>query len=510
MSTAFVGEVSAVATTADFTKYNTITDAKRNVSADRLIDHYYQTVCTATDTQDVERFFVRLLRHCGADDPKVRAFLGLEDLPVVDDDPLFPTAITLSPGLKRIIAPFTEEILDHQARLQQISQAQRQRHQPDKTAILDEADGALRNGMRGSGRDRTEDLKDALRMYRSVLNDPVSGRDYAIWFNVGWILWQLESNLPEAEEAFYQAARLSGSVTDLLHLYSLRHLAYMEALQGKNREAYVTITKALAQSPDDADLLYDAGRYAARLERLDNGAVLMEKAFDAKPLFLVLALSEPDFQEMGLEPRVRGFLSDRREKAIADVQTERARFQRAVSAIREAAEQSGLTITLPEALSQEVESASLPSGADFFSLREMAPRIAHSTHAALETANGVLQQNIERISGEIEGYQKQVDHIKKNFELWRNTIKWIEREAKEAGFSLKPGNAMDEMKLRMQKKLERVRDARANYDQAKDNLAQAVEAVKDQIPGLDKNIAEAKAHRQKLIAAQEWLSAQQI
>ena len=69
--------------------------------------------------------------------------------------------------------------------------------------------------MKASGRDQEEWYKDAARLLRDVLDNPIGRGNYVAWFQTGWLKWKFQRNLAEAEEAFYQAARLSASKAPL-------------------------------------------------------------------------------------------------------------------------------------------------------------------------------------------------------------------------------------------------------------------------------------------------------
>jgi tetratricopeptide (TPR) repeat protein len=129
-----------------------------------------------------------------------------------------------------------------------------------------------------------------------VLNNPIGSRDFIAWFQIGWLKWKDKQNLSEAEEAFYQAARLSNTVERYpYYAQSTRHLAYIQYLQGKHQEAYSTIQKALRVAAHDHDILYDAARYAAKTQRGQEALALLEKCIDVRPQTIVTMFSEPDF-----------------------------------------------------------------------------------------------------------------------------------------------------------------------------------------------------------------------
>ena len=149
--------------------------------------------------------------------------------------------------------------------------------------------------MKASGRDQEEEYKDAARLLGDVLANPIGSRNYVAWFQTGWLKWKFKRNLPEAEEAFYQAARLSASTADLYHAYSLRHLAYVKDLQGRAAEAYDNIHKALRVAPNDHDTMYDAARYAAKTGSEREALELLDRCIDLQPQTTITMFSEEDF-----------------------------------------------------------------------------------------------------------------------------------------------------------------------------------------------------------------------
>ena len=505
MSTALPGK-------AIIAEINDVSDGKQSVSVDRLIDHYHQLVCTAGDARDVENFFVRALHRQRLGDENMASFLGLSRLPEISEENENPSA-SLDESVRQAIAPFANEVLSHQEKLREIAASLRRLHQPEQLKVLNEAETALRNGMRGTGRDRLEDLRDALRLLRSIQADPVSGRDYYIWFDIGWILWQLDGNLVEAEEAFYQAARLSATAGDWLHNFSLRHQAYMQYLQNKHKLAHATITKAVAHTPDDAETLYDAARYAARAERNAEALAHLDRCFDVNPMVLVYALGEEDFQETGMEPQVRSLLTAKRDTGLSVLRTEVARWRRAIAAVREAGEQSNVPVEISADLNEKavMEYAGISdTDVDYLGLKDAIHNVEGKSDAVRASGKASLEKAIAALDADAEKYQRQIDQIKKVWEHWRAQVKWLEQEAKEAGYTLKQGGPMEAIKLRMQKKFDRVRDARMSYEASRENLEVAVKEVKEKIPPLQNSIASVRERRGKIEAARDWLTAQDI
>ena len=114
------------------------------------------------------------------------------------------------------------------------------------------ADKWLNHGMRNSGNEQEDDFKDAFRLLREVIKNPIGNQDHVTWFQLGWLLWKYKGELSEAEKAFYRASRLSTPQNDLYHKLGIRHLAYMQYLQGRHEDAYTTIQKVIGtiESPD--------------------------------------------------------------------------------------------------------------------------------------------------------------------------------------------------------------------------------------------------------------------
>jgi tetratricopeptide (TPR) repeat protein len=188
-------------------------------------------------------------------------------------DAIYTQTEVLQEGFEGIAA----RIMEHQEMLQEIANILRRPYGTKALELLQEADRALKNGMKTSSRDQQEEFKDAVRLLRDVLDNPIGSRNYAAWFQTGWLNWKFKGNLAEAEEAFYQAARLSGPKADLYHAYSLRHLAYIQYLQGRPVEAYDNMHKALHIRPDDHDAMYDAARYAAKIGCESEALQLLDK-----------------------------------------------------------------------------------------------------------------------------------------------------------------------------------------------------------------------------------------
>jgi tetratricopeptide (TPR) repeat protein len=491
---------------------NAFVSDKRIVSTDRYIDHYHELLVTTNDARDVQNFYVRALQRAYAVDPRVAALTGA--LPEWDEDEdTAPPTNALSEAIRREVAEATTGLLERQKALQDIAESLSRLHQPALQKMRNEANTALTNGMRASGRDRVEDFKDALRLFRTIQEDAVSGRDYTVWFNIGWLLWKMEEDLPEAEEAFYQATRLSASTADQFHALSLRHLAYMQYLQGKLKPAHATLAKALAAAPDDPDTLYDGARYAARVGRQAEVMADMDRCFDRNPLLLTLAFTEPDFVETGLDAAIAELLKTKREQMLSQIKREAGRLGTATQMATEAAARAEVEISLPDEANEPIDAAQLfatVNDADFFSIRDAARKVVGRADTIKRVVEATLNGAISGFDNDAERVQKQLEKMAQDRDTWRQTVRWLEKEAKQAGYSLQPAGPLENIKLRLQKRHDRVMTARLNYQQSKDNLAQSTSMLKEQAPGLQRQIKQINERKDRVEATRDWFVAQEF
>jgi tetratricopeptide (TPR) repeat protein len=490
---------------------NAFVSDKRIVSTDRYLDHYHQLLITTNDAGDVRNFYIRTLQRICTIDPRVTALTG--DVPELADDDEYAasTLPKLSEAIHHEVEEATAALLARQQALQEIGTTLLHLHQPPIQKILNEANTALANGMRTSGRDRVEDFKDALRLYRTIQEEGVSGRDYTVWFHLGWLLWKLEENLPEAEEAFYQAARLSASAGDQFHALSLRHLAYMQYLQGKHKPAHSTLVKAVAANGDDPDTLYDAARYAARVGRQAEAMAQIDRCFDRSPLLLVFAFTEPDFVETNLDGAITELIKAKREQALAQIHAEAEQWEAATTLSAEAAARAEIPLNLPAEVTDTASVRSLIASvkdADYFTVRDAARRIVGKTEAVQQAVETGLNESIATFENEGERLRKQLEKLQQDRDTWRGTVKWLEKEAKQAGYELEASGRLENIKLRLQKRHDRVMTARLNYNQSKDNLNQAIASLKEQAPGLQKLIKQSAERKARVEATRDWFLSQ--
>ena len=146
-----------------------------------------------------------------------------------------------------------------------------------------------------AAREAQDNWKDALRLFGSVTANEVGRQNYVAWFNIGWLRWKLENDLPAAEEAFYHAQRYSAPSRDLWHTKALRHMAEMQYLQGKHEDSWHTAQRAAAVRRE-YETLYSAARYAAKTGRAEDLKRLLDECIELRPLTIETMFSEEDFK----------------------------------------------------------------------------------------------------------------------------------------------------------------------------------------------------------------------
>lgn len=292
-----------------------------------------------------------------------------------------------------------ERMMEQQRVLEQIADILCRPYETKAQELFEEGDYALQNGMKASGRDQEEDYKDAMRLLREVLNNPIGSRNFVAWFKTGWLNWQFTRNLAEAEEAFYQAARLSGPEEDFFHNYSLCHLAYMQYLQGRSAEAYDTIHKALGVMPNDHDTMYGAARYAAKTDRESEALELLDRCIDLQPQTIITMFSEQDFMSATLQQGLASLLIRKTEagraKALRCIQA----WQHAMTAVRQAESMAECRINLPNEQIQGVQQAEVDKGGYVLAIF-LANKATAKRNAVIAPAVKVLQEEIKHCDNE--------------------------------------------------------------------------------------------------------------
>jgi hypothetical protein len=150
--------------------------------------------------------------------------------------------------------------------------------------IRNSALSAVREGCSPEAFDQDGSLREALLLFRTTVEHPMGVRDYVAWFNIGWLLWKLDGDLPQAEKAFATAVRQSMEKKDAYHVMAARHLGYMRYLQRNTDGASQGVRLALQCAPDDPENVFTALLVAAQAG--DAGQVVQ--------IFRGLITSHPD------------------------------------------------------------------------------------------------------------------------------------------------------------------------------------------------------------------------
>ena len=204
--------------------------------------------------------------------------------------------ITLAAIVARGIELRSKQDEEQQRLLREGLEIQRKRYRNEVQELRDEAEKFLQQGQAYQGPDRDRILKEALRVLRNITLNPIGQGDCVTWYKIGCLLWVLEKNLIQAEEALQRARFLSLGTKSVWHVEALRDLAEIQHLQGKHEEAYSTIHEAILIQPD-YPLLFDAARYAAKAKRQSECLKLLEQCIELQPSTIITMLGVHEFQD---------------------------------------------------------------------------------------------------------------------------------------------------------------------------------------------------------------------
>ena len=235
-------------------------------------------------------------------------------------------------------------MLKQQTVLEQISATLSHRYESEALELLGHADRALKKGMQSTGRDQKEEYADARTLLERVIANPIGARNYVAWFQLGWLAWKDKKDYAAAEEAFYQASRLSSTSGDLYHANGLRHLAYMHYWRKNYDDAHSTIYKALTANPSDHDTRYDAARYAAKLGKESEVVSLLGSCIDQQPQTIVAMFSEEDFGAPRIKAAIAELAIRKTESSRQFAQTNATLWLRTMEAANLARKNAGLAV----------------------------------------------------------------------------------------------------------------------------------------------------------------------
>ena len=357
---------------------------------------------------------------------------------------------------------------------------------------------AIKNAVHYGGRERQEELRDALRLLKGVLENPLGSRNFAVWFEYGWTQWALGEPVEETIESFYQAARLSGNTGELYHLHALRHQAYLLSASGKWSEAWTTAQRALSVAGGGSPSLWvESARYALGVGALTQAQGLLDRALDSSPEIAFALFSDPDLTPLygACSQTLERFAEAARESAAHELE----RLHAARQTEQQLQEKLGIRVELPPSLilpesiqsSSLFEAHALASGA-----HDEATRIFDAAIVAVEEEHKKAVTNSHRL-------KVQIDQALSEKSYYEGSLRNVEEHARESGFSLHNYNFNNPF---FRKRNQKAEDARFAYESFRQKLAQTETFLRDHLPAMEAAFDKHEARRQKIEDVLAWLN----
>jgi tetratricopeptide (TPR) repeat protein len=300
---------------------------------------------------------------------------------------------------------FTDRICERIARLekweQEIAETLRRPYKTKALELREEADKSITKAASYDGKDQRETFEDALGLLRAAVgpDNPMGQQDFVTCFQIGWLLWKLESNFPEAERAFDRVRRLTIATNEVWHIRALRHLAYMQYLQGKYEEAFTTAEQALNKDRSCATL-FDSARYAALSKQPDTTIALLDECIGFEPLMFNTMFGEPDFR--GIRLLIGGLATRKQDKVCSVVLKNLERCRRICAIRRETAVKSGVAVEIePQLLVSVKELEECILKADYIQLLSLQKRSRELIHSLTQAIVESMQAHINGIQDAI-------------------------------------------------------------------------------------------------------------
>ncbi|MBC7805289.1 MAG: hypothetical protein H7145_03990 [Akkermansiaceae bacterium] len=377
-----------------------------------------------------------------------------------------------------------------------------------ESQLLIEAARATKNGMTSTGRDQQEEFKDALQLFREAQEGAIGNRNYVVWFQIGWIMWKQGAQLSEAEEAFYQAYRLSAATQDIFYYLSQRHRAYLQFLQNKYSEASDTMSRAVSLYADDPETLLDAARYAAASKKTDEAAAFLRKVFVLEPSRALTVLADEAFLPVltPLSETLWHIFENGERKATHAVN----RLAATQESLRVAAERSGTTIPLPETLTAGIAEAhalikqhnaalSYPAALGIVQTATAQANALYS-HAqkALEAESAAIEQRLIRP-------RRQIERILSEKKKWKEDADKLVRAAKQSNVNL----AVAPKRNLFGRFNPEHATLYENYQTARHQAELNALAVKNELPAYQAEIARSEGEQERIAETMAWLESEQ-
>lgn len=491
--------------------------------AERLIDNEYQLArFSAEDTHseslqdylkdllDMQRdTAIRRVRELSTTEKKSGPFRALLDL-LTAPQPTGTPAFVPEDILIQDMAATKTRLEERGLAIEAVLQKQQPTSVTDPSTSKDvqtEAARALKNGMASTGRDQQEEFKDALHLFREAQGGAIGGRNYVVWFQIGWILWKHKADLAGAEEAFYQAYRLSASQNDIFYYLSLRHRAYLQFLQGQVQEARATIARAVSTFDTDGDTLLDAARYAAAAGETAEAISLLSRLLVYAPSLAVTLLADEAFTVS--DDTATAIISSLVEQTAIGEKKAAAAVDQLVTAeknIVTAQDRIGVEINLPEALIAGIPEAvallrrhtgalHYPTsvGIQLTAATQSAAIYAYAQNQ-LDEASTAIQQRLFRPRRQIERLRNEQLH-------WKEDSSKLERSARRMNVKL---GAPPKRGLFGGFNPEHV-TLFDNYQHARTQLEITDKAIATEVPVYEADITKGEQELKQIVETQDWL-----
>lgn len=359
---------------------------------------------------------------------------------------------------------------------------------------------ALKNGIQLEGREQTEELKDALKLLQGVLNNPIGSRNYAVWFEVGWLQWALGEPLSTVADSFYHTARLSNNSNATYRLRALRHQAFILGQQGKWSEAWELGKQVLSLADDEDALLWiEVARYALQAGHTDEATPLLKKALHHDPISAFSLYSEPELQPLYAvcTHDLDTFAASARETTQTEL--DRLRAARQLNSYLQSA--LGITLEFPPGLVIPENFSHL----GLFQAHQLSQQAHRETAQILNTAISRVEKEHDTAEGNARRLKIQIDQALSEKTYYEGSLKNIEEHARESGFSLHPYTFNNPFFRRRNQKAE---DARFAYESFRQKLAQCELFLKDNLPSMEAAYDKQESRRQQVAEVLEKLIAQ--
>ena len=381
--------------------------------------------------------------------------------------------------------------------LQQTFERLAANYEPGLRELAAQSLQALKNAAHYSGREQQEELRDAFKLLKGILDNPLGNRNYAVWFEFGWAQWMLREPLETVAESFYHAARLSGNSGDLYHLHALRHLAYLQASVGKWSEAWETAQRALERTGEGSPSVWiEAARYALGVGALSQAQALLDRALDHSPESAFALFSDPDLTPLygACSQTMERFARAAHEAAAHELE----RLHTARQTDQYLMDKLGLKIEMPPVLTlpESIQSSSL------FEAHALAAAAHVEASQIFDTAIDLVEKEEAKAMENARRLKVQIDQSLSEKAYYEGSLRNIEEHARESGFSL---HAYSFNNPFFRKRNGKAEDARFAYESFRQQLAQSETYLKDHLPAMEAAFDKHESRRQKVSEVLQWL-----